>query len=57
MNEKRVKVEIDFTEALRRIAQTPKGSITKKRVVNPKEVVYNDEEAAKKPPPAVKKTT
>jgi hypothetical protein len=60
MNEKPVKVEIDFNEALRRIAHTPKDAVAerKKPLVNKDLKVYNAEKAAKKPPsPANKRRT
>lgn len=45
MNEKPVKVLMDFDEALRRIAKTPKGDASKKGLVNPDKMVYNHKEA------------
>ncbi|WP_158592339.1 hypothetical protein [Noviherbaspirillum sedimenti] len=47
MNEKPVKVDIDFHEALRRIAKTPKGVIVPKDTITKKE---NSKEAEKKKP-------
>jgi hypothetical protein len=59
MNEKPVKVEIDFNEALRRIAHTPKDVVVeqKKPLVNKDLKVYNTEEATETPPPAAKRRT
>jgi ABC-type Fe3+-citrate transport system substrate-binding protein len=57
MNEKPVKVDIDFNEALRRIAKTPKGVVDdnnqpkQKSLVNKDLKVYNDKEADSSPPP------
>lgn len=48
---------MDFNEALRRIANTPKDSIAQKdnkEVVNGGKKVYNKKEAAKKPPPSTR---
>jgi len=50
MNKNPVKPEIDFNEALRRIAHTPKAVVDK--VVNNKGKRYSDEKAVEKPPRA-----
>ena len=53
MNEKPVKVPMDFDEALRRIAKTPKGTVVdpKKTVVNGDSKVYNGDKGTANPPP------
>jgi hypothetical protein len=50
MNEKPVKVDIDFNEALRRIANTPKG------VIAPEEEQKNEAKAKKEAAPSKKKS-
>jgi hypothetical protein len=54
MNEKPLKVDIGFQEALRRIAKTPKNGIVNEKLVNQAPSVYNEKKAAEKPPRPVK---
>jgi hypothetical protein len=55
MAEKETK-EIDFNEALRRIANTPKSVVSDKELIISKDVGYNaPNEATKKPPPPAKR--
>lgn len=60
MNEKPVKVDIGFNEALRRIAKTPKDAVlvSDEKLVNAAKRPYNRKKVAAKPPlPGSRKTT
>jgi hypothetical protein len=59
MSEKPVSVKIDFNEALRRIAHTPKEVVkdSAKKLVNDTPKVYNSEKATAKPPSGKRKPT
>ena len=51
------KKEVDFNEALRRIANTPRDVVVKKPLVNNGVDTYNEKRPVEKPAPAIKKIT